>query len=107
MIIGFNSIEAGEIRVDGKVVNRIPTNKRNMGMVFQNYAVFPHMSVRDNVAYGLKNRHVPKEERYRRVDEILKLVKIDSYADRPPSFPAVSSSAWRWRAPSSSSLRCC
>ena len=72
MIIGFNSIEAGEIRVDGKVVNRIPTNKRNMGMVFQNYAVFPHMSVRDNVAYGLKNRHVPKEERYRRVDEILK-----------------------------------
>ena len=85
MIIGFNSIEAGEIRVDGKVVNRIPTNKRNMGMVFQNYAVFPHMSVRDNVAYGLKNRHVPKEERYRRVDEILKLVKIDSYADRMPA----------------------
>ena len=55
--------------MDGKVINRIPTNKRNMGMVFQNYAVFPHMSVRDNVAYGLKNRHVPKEERYRRVDE--------------------------------------
>ena len=85
MIIGFNSIEAGEIRVDGKVINRIPTNKRNMGMVFQNYAVFPHMSVRDNVAYGLKNRHVPKAERYRRVDEILKLVKIDSYADRMPA----------------------
>lgn len=84
MIIGFNSIEGGEIRVDGKVVNNIPTNKRNMGMVFQNYAVFPHMSVRDNVAYGLKNRHIPKDERYRKADEMLKLVKIDSYADRMP-----------------------
>ena len=85
MIIGFNSIEGGEIRVDGKVINQIPTNRRNMGMVFQNYAVFPHMSVRDNVAYGLKTRHVPKAERYKRADEILKLVKIDDYADRMPT----------------------
>ena len=85
MIIGFNSIEGGEIRVDGKVINQIPTNRRNMGMVFQNYAVFPHMSVRDNVAYGLKIRHVPKAERYKRADEILKLVKIDDYADRMPT----------------------
>ena len=85
MIIGFNSIEDGEIRVDGKVINQIPTNRRNMGMVFQNYAVFPHMSVRDNVAYGLKTRRVPKAERYKRADEILKLVKIDDYADRMPT----------------------
>ena len=85
MIIGFNSIEGGEIRVDGKVINQIPTNRRNMGMVFQNYAVFPHMSVRDNVNYGLKTRHVPKAERYKRADEILKLVKIDDYADRMPT----------------------
>ncbi len=85
MIIGFNSIEGGEIRVDGKVINQIPTNRRNMGMVFQNYAVFPHMSVRDNVTYGLKTRHVPKTERYKRADEILKLVKIDDYADRMPT----------------------
>ena len=85
MIIGFNSIEGGEIRVDGKVINQIPTNRRNMGMVFQNYAVFSHMSVRDNVAYGLKTRHVPKAERYKRADEILKLVKIDDYADRMPT----------------------
>ena len=85
MIIGFNSIEGGEIRVDGKVINQIPTNRRNMGMVFQNYAVFPHMSVRDNVAYGLKTRRVPKAERYKRADEILKLVKIDEYADRMPT----------------------
>ena len=85
MIIGFNSIEAGEIRVDGKRVNDIPTNKRNMGMVFQNYAVFPHMNVRDNVAYGLKNRHVPRNERNDKVDDILRLVKIDQYANRMPA----------------------
>ena len=85
MIIGFNTIEKGEINVDGKVVNNIPTNRRNMGMVFQNYAVFPHMSVRDNVAYGLKTRKIPKAERYRRADEILKLVKMDAYADRMPA----------------------
>ena len=85
MIIGFNSIEAGEILVDGKVINNIPTNRRNMGMVFQNYAVFPHMNVRDNVAYGLKNRKVPKAERYKQVEKILELVKIDQYADRMPA----------------------
>ena len=85
MIIGFNTIEAGEIRINDKVINNIPTNKRNMGMVFQNYAIFPHMTVRDNVAYGLKTRRVSKAERYRRADEILKLVKIDQYADRMPT----------------------
>lgn len=85
MIIGFNSIEGGEIRVDGQVVNNIPTNKRNMGMVFQNYAVFPHMNVRDNVAYGLKTRKIAKGERRKKADELLKLVKIDQYADRMPA----------------------
>ena len=85
MIIGFNSIEGGEIRVDGQVVNNIPTNRRNMGMVFQNYAVFPHMNVRDNVAYGLKTRKVDKAERRRRADEMLRMVKIDQYADRMPA----------------------
>ncbi|MBQ8093077.1 MAG: ABC transporter ATP-binding protein [Clostridia bacterium] len=85
MIIGFNTIEGGEIRVDGQVINKIPTNRRNMGMVFQNYAVFPHMNVRDNVAYGLKTRKVDKAERRRRADEMLKMVKIDQYADRMPA----------------------
>ena len=82
MVIGFNSIEGGQIAVDGKVVNQIPTSKRNMGMVFQNYAVFPHMSVRENVAYGLKTRKLPKEQIRRQVDEILRVVKIDQYAER-------------------------
>lgn len=84
MIIGFNSIEGGQIKIDGKVINDIPTTKRNMGMVFQNYAIFPHMSVKDNIAFGLKNRKVPKSEIQKKVDEILKVVKIDHLKDRMP-----------------------
>lgn len=56
MIIGFNSIEGGDINIDGVLINNTPVNKRNMGMVFQNYAIFPHMSVKDNVAFGLKKQ---------------------------------------------------
>jgi len=85
MIIGFNSIEGGEIKVDQKVINNIPTNKRNMGMVFQNYAIFPHMSVKDNVAFGLKNRKVPASQIETQVDEILKIVKIDHLKNRMPA----------------------
>ena len=85
MIIGFNSIEGGTFRINDRVINDIPTNKRNIGMVFQNYAVFPHMSVFDNVAFGLKNRKVPKNEIQERVDRILKVVKIDHLKDRMPA----------------------
>lgn len=85
MIIGFNTIEGGEIKIDGKVINNIPTNKRNMGMVFQNYAVFPHMSVGDNVAFGLKNRKVPGDQIQSQVEEMLKVVKIDHLKKRMPS----------------------
>ena len=84
MVAGFNSIEGGTIAFSGKVINDIAPNKRNIGMVFQNYAVFPHMTVRENVAFGLENRHLPKDEIKRRVDEILETVKITQYADRLP-----------------------
>ena len=84
MIAGFNSIEGGSIKFDGKVINDIPAQKRNIGMVFQSYAIFPHLTVRQNVEYGLKIRKVPKEHMKERVDEILKAVKIDEYQDRLP-----------------------
>ena len=84
MVAGFNSIEGGEISFNGKVINNIAPNKRNIGMVFQNYAVFPHMTVRENVAFGLENRKLPKAEIKERVDEILETVKITQYADRLP-----------------------
>lgn len=85
MIMGFNSIEGGKFKINGKVINYIPTNKRNIGMVFQNYAIFPHMSVRDNVAFGLKIRKLPKEKIDPLVDQILKTVKIDHLKDRMPN----------------------
>ena len=84
MVAGFNSIEGGTISFNGKVINDIAPSKRNIGMVFQNYAVFPHMTVRENVAYGLENRKIPKKEIKERVDEILETVKITQYADRLP-----------------------
>ncbi|MBQ7262747.1 MAG: ABC transporter ATP-binding protein [Synergistaceae bacterium] len=85
MIIGFNSVEGGTISVGGHRIDDVPPNERNMGMVFQNYAVFPHMSVRDNVAFGLKMRHVSREETARRVDDILRMVRIEDLADRMPA----------------------
>ena len=84
MVAGFNSIEGGEISFNGRVINDIAPSRRNIGMVFQNYAVFPHMTVRENVAFGLENRHLPKAEIKKRVDEILETVKITEYADRLP-----------------------
>ncbi len=84
MIIGFNSIESGEIKINGQRINETPVNKRNMGMVFQNYAIFPHMSVKDNVAFGLKNRKIKEDELNKRVDEILETVKIANLKDRMP-----------------------
>ena len=85
MIIGFNSVDEGDILVDGRSIVAIPTNKRNMGMVFQNYAVFPHMSVEDNVAYGLKTRKTPRAEAAARVDAIMHTVKIEAYRHRKPA----------------------
>lgn len=84
MIIGFNAIDEGSIKIDQKVINQIPVSKRNMGMVFQNYAIFPHMTVKDNVAFGLKNKKLPKEEIADRVQQILDVVKIEEYQDRMP-----------------------
>ncbi|MBT9777023.1 ATP-binding cassette domain-containing protein [Clostridium sp. MCC353] len=84
MIAGFNSVEGGKIKFDGQVINNIPANKRNIGMVFQDYAIFPHMTVKENVAYGLKLRRLSKREIAEKADEIMKTVKIDQYQDRLP-----------------------
>ncbi|MEF9894441.1 MAG: ABC transporter ATP-binding protein [Clostridia bacterium] len=84
MIAGFNTIEGGDFYFDDKRINDIDPGKRNIGMVFQNYAIFPHLSVRKNVAFGLKNRKLPKETIRRETDAFLKLVKIEDYAERMP-----------------------
>ncbi|VOH69607.1 ABC transporter ATP-binding protein [Streptococcus pneumoniae] len=68
MIAGFNSIEGGEFYFDDTKINNMEPSKRNIGMVFQNYAIFPHLTVRDNVAFGLMQKKVPKEGSKRRID---------------------------------------
>jgi len=81
---GFNTLEGGEFYFDDKPMSSVPPQKRNIGMVFQNYAIFPHLNVRENVEFGLKMRKTPADEMKRRVDEILKTCKIEEYADRLP-----------------------
>lgn len=84
MVAGFNSIEGGEITFDDRVINLVKPDKRNIGMVFQNYAIFPHLSVKKNIAFGLENRRTPKAEIEKRVNDILKIVQIEQYKDRLP-----------------------
>ena len=85
MIAGFNTIEAGTISFNERVINNLPPHKRNIGMVFQNYAVFPHMTTRENVAFGLKERKVKNPELSERVNKVLEEVQISDLADRMPS----------------------
>ena len=85
MIAGFNTIEGGEILFDEKVINNMPAHKRDIGMVFQNYAIFPHLTVYDNVAYGLKARNVSSSEINKRVMDALELVQIANLKDRKPN----------------------
>ncbi len=85
MIAGFNSIEGGEFYFGDKLINTVPAHKRDIGMVFQNYAIFPHLTVEENVAYGLKAHKVPSAEIAPRVQEALELVQIAHLAKRKPS----------------------
>ena len=84
MIAGFNSIEKGDFYFNEKRINDLDPSKRNIGMVFQNYAIFPHLTVEQNVEFGLKNRKVSKEEMKVETDKFLKLMQIDEYRDRMP-----------------------
>lgn len=84
MIAGFNSIEGGDFYFDDIRINDLDPSKRDIGMVFQNYAIFPHMSVEDNVKFGLKQRKVADKEMKERTDRFLALMQIDKYRDRMP-----------------------
>jgi putative spermidine/putrescine transport system ATP-binding protein len=84
MIAGFIDVDEGQIEMDGDAIDRVPAHKRNIGVVFQHYALFPHMTVADNVAFPLKRRRVPKADRARRIEEVLELVRMTDFADRYP-----------------------
>jgi len=83
-LAGLLPLTGGSIWLDSKRIDTIPPEKRGFGMVFQNYALFPHMSVRRNIAFGLKMRKTPKAEATRRVDEAIKLVQLQEHAHKLP-----------------------
>ncbi|MFL6967241.1 ABC transporter ATP-binding protein [Pseudomonas alvandae] len=85
MLAGFETPSSGEILVGGKSLVNVPPHKRDIGMVFQRYSLFPHLSVRDNIAFPLAIRKLAAAERDRRVDAMLKLVQLEQFAHRRPS----------------------
>ena len=85
MIAGLEDITAGEIRIGDRIVNTLEPGKRGIAMVFQNYALYPHMTVRQNLAYGLKNRGTDKAEIARKVAEAAAMLQIEDFLDRKPS----------------------
>jgi putative spermidine/putrescine transport system ATP-binding protein len=84
MIAGFVEPTNGDVLVDGRSVRAVPTHKRGMGMVFQGYTLFPHLSVGDNVGFPLKQRGIAKKKRRQLVQEALGTVELDGFADRSP-----------------------
>jgi len=84
MIAGFCALDAGQISIGGRRIDALPPHRRNIGMVFQNYALFPHMSVARNVAYPLAMRRMPKAEIATRVAEVLDMVELGGLAERLP-----------------------
>ena len=81
-IAGFLTADAGTISYDGARIDQLPAHRRDIGMVFQDYAVFPHLSVHDNIAFGLRARHLPAGEITARVQEAVHLVRLDGMERR-------------------------
>src|SRR3954463_9314529 len=84
MIAGLEDITGGEIAVDGEIVNDVPPKDRDMAMVFQNYALYPHMTVYQNMSFGLRLKHYPKDEIEKRVQEAARILDIKDLLDRKP-----------------------
>ena len=84
MLAGFETATSGEIMLDGTAINDVPPWKRDIGIVFQNYALFPHMTVRENLAYPLEVRKTPKAEINERVDKALGMVQLEGFSGRRP-----------------------
>src|ERR1700693_3257502 len=84
MIAGLEEISAGDLLIDGERCNNVPSARRNLAMVFQSYALYPHMTVYQNLAFGLENQPLKRAEIDRRVGEAARLLQIDSLLDRKP-----------------------
>lgn len=83
LIAGYDDPSSGSIEIGNRNVSRLPARQRNIGMVFQSYALFPHMSVGQNIGYGLTVRGVPRTEKERRIRDVLSLMQLEGYQDRP------------------------
>ena len=84
MIAGLEEISKGEFYIDGVLMNDVAPKDRDIAMVFQSYALYPHMNVYDNMAFGLKLRKIPKEEIDRRVKDAARILGLEQYLDRKP-----------------------
>ena len=84
MLAGFEEITGGTISIDGNIVNNTPPRERGISMVFQNYALYPHMTVEDNIAFGLKNIKTPKDEIKKKVNWAIEILGLEEYRKRKP-----------------------
>src|SRR5438874_993010 len=84
MVAGLEGVTSGEVRVDGRVVNQLPPTRRDIAMVFQNYALYPHMSVAENIAFPLRQQHVKRAELKARVAETARILDIEELLGRKP-----------------------
>jgi len=91
MLAGFETPTAGEIQLAGRSINNVPPHKRDIGMVFQNYALFPHMTVAENLAFPLTVRNLSKTDISERVKRVLNMVQLDAFAKR---YPGQLSARW-------------
>jgi ABC-type glutathione transport system ATPase component len=108
LIAGFEQPDGGRVELAGADVSRRPPYARDVNTVFQDYALFPHMTVHENVEYGLRVRKVARGERRPRAEEALRMVRLEGYGGRKPAqLSGGQASAWRWRARSSTARRCC
>ena len=101
MIAGLEPITAGTVAIDGRAINHVPAKDRDIAMVFQSYALYPHMTVRDNLAFGLRRAEVPRDEIDRRVASVAEKLGLAPFSPASPMrSPAASASGWRSAGPS-------
>ncbi len=85
LIAGLEEVSGGEIEIDGRIVNNLEPKERNIAMVFQNYAIYPHMSVRKNIGFGLRTSGLPQAARTKRIDEVARILDMTDLLDRKPN----------------------
>jgi ABC-type sugar transport system ATPase subunit len=106
MIAGLENISSGTLKIDDRVVNHVEPKNRDIAMVFQNYALYPHKTVEENIGFALRMAKVPKAEIQKRVAEAARILELTEYLNkRPAQLSGGSASGWRWGGPSCATRR--